>query len=269
MTLRYNPLQIFKASTTPAGLYARQKWLKEAQKPEWRTAFDSTVALLQKGQSANGSWRHSVTMTIKQLFGLHLTIRHPTPQINTALDWLLSQVDRQLHLNNGQKREPAHHQMPEQLPFIAGRWDGFIVGATLFLASIFDRQNHPQILSLYQMLNEDAKENQSYWQDPTCFNNILRAFVVHPVYATKSAVHAAIGRLKTVQTSAGDWGYQLPFYQIVNALAHLDGPEAENQLERAFRYLVKSQKPDGTWGTDQPEWNTFLVVHALKNKTLL
>lgn len=28
--LRYNPLQIFKASKTPAGLYARQKWRDEA-----------------------------------------------------------------------------------------------------------------------------------------------------------------------------------------------------------------------------------------------
>ncbi len=25
--LRYNPLQIFKASKTPAGFYTRQKWL--------------------------------------------------------------------------------------------------------------------------------------------------------------------------------------------------------------------------------------------------
>jgi len=136
MTLLYDPLQIFVASTTPAGLYARQKWLKEQQRPEWQTDYDSTVALLQSGQLANGSWRHSVSMTVKQLFGLHLTIRHPTPQIN-------------------------------------------------------------------------------------------------------------------------------------NALAHLDLPQAENQLQRAFRYLAKSQRPDGTWGTDQPEWNTFLVVHALKNKNIL
>lgn len=269
MTLRYDPLQIFKASTTPAGLYARQKWLKEQQKPEWRTAFDSTLALLQKGQSPNGSWRHSVTLTIKKLFGLHLTARHPTPQINKALDWLLTQVKRQLDLDNGQKREPAQRQMPEQLPFMAGRRDGFVLGATLFLSSIFGRQNHPRILTLYQMLNEDAEENQTYWRDLTCLNNILRAFVVHPIYATKSAVPEAVSRLKTLQTTAGDWGHQLPFYQIVNALAHLDMPEAENQLERAFRYLVKSQRPDGTWDTDQPEWNAFLVVHALKNKTLL
>lgn len=268
MTLHYDPLQIFKASRTPVGLYAREKWLKDRQKPDWRAAFESTLALLYKGQSANGSWRHSVTMTIRQLFGLHLTIRQPTPQINKALDWLLDKVQRQFHLNNDRNKEITDLQMFEQLPFVAGRRDGFLLGATLFLASIFDRQNHPQILSLYQLLNEDAQENQAYWRDLTCFNNILRAFVVHPIYATKGAVRAAVGRLEALQTTVGDWGHQLPFYQIVNALAHLDLPQAENQLQRAFRYIVESQRPDGAWGTHQPEWNTFLVVHALKNKNL-
>jgi hypothetical protein len=76
------------------------------------------------------------------------------------------------------------------------------------------------------MLNKDAEEGQSYWKDLTCFNNILRAFVVHPRYATKSAVRTAVGRLKALQTTAGDWGHQLPFYKIVNALAHLDLPQA-------------------------------------------
>ncbi len=269
MTLLYDPLQIFMASTTPAGLYARQKWLKEQQRPKWQTDYDSTVALLQSGQLANGSWRHSVSMTVKQLFGLHLTIRHPTPQINNALDWLLTQVKRQLDSDEGRRREFVQRQMTEQLPFTAGRRDGFVLGATLFLASIFGRENQPQILTLFQMLNKDAEEAQSYWKDLTCFNNILRAFVVHPRYATQSAVRTAVGRLKALQTTAGDWGHQLPFYQIVNALAHLDLPQAENQLQRAFRYLAKSQRPDGTWGTDQPEWNTFLVVHAFKNKNLL
>jgi hypothetical protein len=269
MKLLYDPLQIFVASTTPAGLYARQKWLKEYQRPEWQNDYDSTVAILRTGQMADGSWRGSVATTVRQLFGLHLTIRHPTPQINSALDWLLAQANRQFDSDEGHRKESAKHPMPEQLPFTAGRRDGFVLGATLFLASIFGRENHPQILSLFQMLNEDAKEGQYYWRDLTCFNNILRAFVVHPKYATKSAVRTAVARLKRLQTTAGNWGHQLPFYQTVNALAHLDLPQAENQLKRAFDSLVKSQQPDGTWGTDQAEWNTFLVVHALKNKNIL
>ena len=269
MKFLYDPLQIFVASTTPAGLYARQKWLKEYQRPQWQNDYDSTVAILRRGQLANGSWRDSVAITVRQLFGLHLTIRHPTPQINSALDWLLTQAKQQLDFAKAHGKKSAQRPMTEQVPFTAGRRDGFVLGATLFLASIFGRENHPQILSLFQVLNEDAKEGQSYWRDLTCFNNILRAFVVHPKYATKSAVRTAVARLKRLQTDAGDWGRRLPFYQIVNALAHLDLPQAENQLKPAFDYLVNSQHSDGTWGTDQPEWNTFLVVHALKNKALL
>jgi hypothetical protein len=66
-------------------------------------------------------------MTVKQLFGLHLTIRHPTPQINNALDWLLTQVKRQLDSDDGRRREPVQRQMTEQLPFMAGRRDGFVL----------------------------------------------------------------------------------------------------------------------------------------------
>ena len=266
MTLRYNPLNVFKASISPVGLYARQKWLNEQQSPEWQKDVDASTALLNNNQALDGSWRSSVSQTVKKLFGLHLTVRHPTPQINKALDWLLEQAERQLNLDAGQTKELTAHPLPEQLPFIAGRRDGFIIGATLFLASIFDRQNHPQILALYQLLNEDAEKNQIFWRNLTCFNNLLRAFVVHPVYATQSAVHAGVERLKTLQTNEGDWGHRLPFYQVANALAHLDMPEADSQLERAFDYLLQSQRPDGTWSTDQPEWHTFLAVHALKNK---
>jgi hypothetical protein len=43
---------------------------------------------------------------------------------------------------------------------------------------------------------------------------------------------------------------------------------AEEQLEKAFRRLFKSQNADGTWDETEPEWNTFLAVHALKNKGL-
>jgi hypothetical protein len=46
-------------------------------------------------------------------------------------------------------------------------------------------------------------------------------------------------------------------------------PQAENQLKHAFDYLNKSKQPDGTWGPNQSEWNTFLVVPALKNKNIL
>jgi hypothetical protein len=37
-------------------------------------------------------------------------------------------------------------------------------------------------------------------------------------------------------------------------------------IDKAFSSIYDTQNKDGTWGDDEPEWNTFLAVHALKNK---
>lgn len=43
------PYTIFKSSPTPAGLYARQKWLDEAGTAGWQADFAACVAHLRKG----------------------------------------------------------------------------------------------------------------------------------------------------------------------------------------------------------------------------
>jgi hypothetical protein len=40
MKLRYDPYQIFRFSKTPIGLYARQKWLGEADTDQWKIDFE-------------------------------------------------------------------------------------------------------------------------------------------------------------------------------------------------------------------------------------
>jgi hypothetical protein len=81
--------------------------------------------------------------------------------------------------------------------------------------------------------------------------------VVHPVFAEGKATELAVEYLADLQTDIGDWGNDLPFYQTINALAHLDLPQAETQLERAFERLCENQNSDGTWSRSEPEWNTF------------
>ena len=73
MELRYNPYQIFNSSKTPAGLYARQKWLKEAATQSWQHDYENAVEGLSADQASDGSWLQSPLETIKRLFGLHLT----------------------------------------------------------------------------------------------------------------------------------------------------------------------------------------------------
>ena len=64
--------------------------------------------------------------------------------------------------------------------------------------------------------------------------------VVHPVFAEGKATELAVEYLADLQTDVGDWGNDLPFYQTINALAHLDLPQAETQLERAFERLCQN-----------------------------
>ena len=269
MKLHHNPYQIFRTSKTPAGLYARQKWLAEAETEKWKTDFQATVAALQIGQLPDGSWLHASQPTIERLFGLHLTVRSPDPQIETALRWLIEKIritknDIQVHDGVGVLNYPL-----SSLPFVTSRPAMFLTGATLFLATIFGQANDPEILSIYRALTEEGIESNGRWSDRACFHNIFRAMVVHPKFAQESATALAVERLSELQTERGDWGNDLTFYQTLNALSHIETPQAAVQLEKAFSRAIKTQNSDGTWSLAEPEWNTFLVVHALRSKGII
>jgi hypothetical protein len=269
MKLRYDHYQIFRFSKTPVGLYARQKWLGEAETPQWRIDFKETVAALLADQLPDGSWQHATIETIKRLFGLHLTLRSPTAQIDAALGWLLGKIDLQAERIHVDEEDVSTVATLEGLPFIKSRPDMFLTGAALFVSSIFGRQSDPDVLALYHWLNEEGIKNEGKWFDEASTHNVLRAMVVHPVFAEDKATALAVEYLADLQTGTGSWDHDLPFYQTLNALAHLELDQAEKQLEKAFVLLFEKQNSDGTWSHDEPEWNTFLAIHALKNKRLL
>jgi hypothetical protein len=269
MKLRYDPYQVFRFSKTPVGLYARQKWLGEAETDQWEIDFKETVAGLLADQLPNGSWSRSTTETIRRLFGLHLTVRSSTAQIDAALNWLISKISFQAgRINVGVNDLDAGIGL-EGLPFITSRPGMLLTGAALFLSSIFGRQSDPDVLALYQWLSSEGIKNKGRWFDETSSHNVLRAMVVHPVFAEDSATVLAVKHLADLQTATGAWEHHLPFYQTLNALAHLELNPAEKQLDKAFVLLFEKQNSDGTWSHDEPEWNTFLAIHALKNKGLL
>ena len=266
MVLRFDPFQIFKSSRTPAGLYARQKWLDGENTKSWITDSQTTIRELLSGQSNDGSWGHSIINTVQRIFGLHLTVRTQTEPIKKALDWLMDQASSifpRTTINRGENIDPKDLR---DLPFTQGCSGLFLTGSALFLSSIFGRENDSEVLKLYQWLNSKGVRNKGRWCGWSCSNNILRAFVVHPQYCKSKATVLAVDALARAQSQSGVWLKQVPFYKTINALAHLDLVQADVQLERAFERLYKTQRRDGTWGRINGEWNTFLIVHALKNK---
>jgi hypothetical protein len=269
MKLRYDPYQVFRPSKTPAGLYARQKWLGESDTPQWKIDFKETVAALLADQLPNGSSSRSTIETIKRLFGLHLTLRSSTAQIDAALTWLLRKITlhaEEIHIGGDDLSAVTGL---EGLPFIKSRPAILLTGAALFLCTIFGRQSDPDVLALYHWLSEEGIKSKGRWFDETSTHNVLRAMVVHPVFAKDKATALAVEHLADLQTDTGTWNHDLPFYQTLNALAHLESYPAERQLKKAFVLLFENQNSDGTWSHDEPEWNTFLTIHALKNKGLL
>ena len=263
MKLRYDPFQIFEFSKTPPGLYARQKWLGQAGSSRWRSDFDHTLTQLLSDRTPDDS---TILKTIHRLFGLHLTVREPDQNIHSTIDRLLEEI---ACIKEHETPPQLTGKDLEGLPFTPGPWDRFLQGATLFLAAIFGRQADPKVCALYDRLCLEGRKNSGRWDDLPSTHNIFRAMVVHPVYAKDPATVSTVSLLVGLQHADFTWGDQLPFYQTVNALAHLEEPRAHRQLQKAFQRLIDTQQTDGTWGDTQAEWNTFLVIHALKNKGIL
>ncbi|MFC1847688.1 hypothetical protein ACFLXV_00035 [Chloroflexota bacterium] len=267
--LRFNPLDVFKSSRTPMGLYARKKWMGEELSQQWQDDYSKTVSSLLEGQLSDGSWNGSFIETVRRLFGLHLTVTELSPPIKRALDWLISKMPAYTTKSQRQIIEPLFAGRLNGLPFTTAPVKRFQIGASLFLASIYSMHNDDKILAAYENLYQEAIAKYGRWCGWSCSNNILRAFVVHPKYSRSDATELAIRSLYEVQSSSGTWPRGVPFYQTVNLLGHLDSELAEQQLMKAFNRLHRTQTRYGTWGKILPEWNTFLVVHALKRKNWL
>lgn len=268
MKIRYNPYAIFASNPSPVGIYARKKWLDQEQTPQWKLDFQRVAQALLAGQSPGGSWQGSIVETVRRLFGLHLTIREPNQPIDAALDWL---IERALCVTKGQSIscEDLGSGRIHSLPFTPGDFHLFVMGATLFLANAFGRAHDTSVLGMYEWLSLRVLTKGRHPPGWSSANNILRALVVHPVYSRDAATKRLVTRLSRVQEESGRWGKAVPLYQTVNALAHLDSEAAERQVRRAFEYLAETQHTDGTWGRAQREWDTFLVVHALRKKGIL
>jgi hypothetical protein len=267
--LRYDPLQIFKASRTPAGLYARQKWLDESGTAQWQDDFHETVLSLMSGQSNDGSWNQSPLESVRRLFGLHLTVRNKTEEIEKALNWLMGHT---LKHNTSSLVAPIPPVSPDAfagLPFRPGETHISVVCMTLFLATVFRNGHGPDVLAHYHLLSLWVARNASVMDTASDKSNALRALVVHPDYAEHQATAALVNYLDQIREPSGRWPVSIPFFLTVNALAHLHLEQAHRQFDDALAILCRSQNSDGSWGGEDREWNTFLVVHALKNKGCL
>ena len=263
--IKHNPYEIFKKSTTPPGLYARQKWLNQVKTKSYRTDFDATVAQLKSATVDSVDQSEHILDMLHRLFGLHLTERDLNPFIENALRNIIAEYSANPH-------QIEVLLIPDQLrglPFAATRWEFFILPAILFLSAIFGKATAMEVNRLYLQLATDFVESAAYKKEPAAMHNALRALVVHPDDRFQSAIRSVVSWFAARQTPWGGWGPKIPFFQAANALAHLDIPEAKAQFDNALIRIVSTQNTDGTWGYTDQEWQTILVIHDLRNKGIL
>lgn len=266
LVLNHNPYLLFQTSPSPMGLYARQKWLGQTASPSWRHDFEAAVRRCRAGQKSNGLWHGSSLETIQRLFDLHLTVRDADPDIDRALDALLAAV-LSAGANKARRRVAANRLAG--LPFAPGRWMEVVGPATVFLAAIFGRDQHADVVELIGRLNDGLLGRRPEALPHAAGHNGLRAFVVLQNAVELPATRLLVAWMARRQTTRGDWGRAIPFFQGLNALAHLDLQEARHQCARGFDLLVATQNPDGSWGTSQREACSFLAIHALRNQGMI
>ena len=263
--IKHNPYEIFKESTTPPGLYARQKWLNQGKSKSYRIDFDATVVQLKSTTEGYVDQSERILDMLHRLFGLHLTERDLNPFIENTLSHIITEYSA----NPAQIELLLRQDQLRGLPFAATHWQFFILPAVLFLSAIFGKATAMEFNRFYLRLATDLVESDAYKKEPAAMHNALRALVVHPDDRFQSAIRSVVSWFAARQTPEGDWGPKIPFFQAVNALAHLDIPEANAQFDNALMRIVSTQNPEGTWGSTDQEWQTFLVIHALRNKGIL
>ena len=268
LDLAHDPLSIFHGSRTPPALYARQKWMNQSHTQTWRDDFKTTVGNLRQDRGYDGLWQGSSLETIRRLFGLHLTVRDADESIRESLHRLLDMAEKSVAKQDDKtfSAETLH-----DLPFTLCGTADVILPATLFLATIFGLASDPRVNRLYACMAERIHTVTAIEAlDPAAVHNMFRALVVHSEYAKGHPVTIAVVQwYADHQRTDGTWGAKIPFYQALNALAHLDPAMSGNMCQKAIEKIAKTQNADGSWGENDSEWCTFLVLHALRNHQFL
>ena len=264
MIIKYDPYSVFRKGISPASLYARKKWLGESESDEWKNDYRKTVADIVSGGILPDN---NMTDAVKNLFALHLTVRDKTPEITDAVLKLLEKAED--ILMNKDRTVIADNELSD-LPFAGAEKCFVIPPAALFLAEIFDLKDSRPFEKLFNRMIDLTRDSISDRRRILLLHNFFRVLAVDPVTAALPETDSILDRLLDLQLESGDWKDKIPFFQAVNAAAHINSEKSDILFTKALKLIVSSQNNDSSWGNgESKEWNSFLTVHALKNKNIL
>ncbi len=277
--LRYDPYQIFRSRTSPFAIYARRKWLGEESESS-RMIADQIVTKLIEAQNPNGSWNDSVVETIQNLHLISLLAPKFNGRTKKAVDWLLEKDYEPMRstAGNGVKYDGLFFRINRKdICQIYRRKDllfhrgciGFVKSAAaLYFAGIFTKQKDERVIQAFKTLDNVIKKRHGKWCSFPCSNNILRAYVSHPLKRQSKQTLTALRTLAKLQTRSGGWRGIHFFYHTFNIVAQSKLKIARSQIAKALPRIVRLQNRDGSFGKEHKEFYTFLVLDGLKKQRI-
>lgn len=277
--LHYDPYQIFRKGSSPYAIYARRKWLGEESESS-RMDADQIVSKIIEVQSPNGSWNDSVVETIQNLHLISLLAPKFNGRTKKAVDWLLEKDFESLHCTSGDgakydglffrvnRKDTKQIYQRKDLLFNPG-CSGFVkTAAALYFAGIFTKQKDERVIQAFKTLDNVIKKRRGKWCSLACSNNILRAYVAHPLKRASKQTQDAVKVLAKLQTRNGNWQGIPFFYHTFNILAQSKLRIARQQVAKALPHIIQSQNRDGSFGKDNKEFFTFLILDGLKRQRI-
>ena len=266
MVFKVDPFNYVAKLESPIGVYLRKEVFKKASNADvmLKKKLDERIA---QGQSTNGSWDQLFVHTANNLWNLALLgYNAEDASVRQGLEWLLS---IQRHEYHGYPGFFCSDNQKDASTMRSTFYGEFGPGCTIFyqtayavhLFHIFGFDENKQV---QRAVNSYLQFWRPTWCSAWCTINVLRMLIEHPLSKESKQSEDGVKYLARRQTKTGAWkGF--PFYHTLHALSRSSNELAKKQVKKALPSALKRQNKDGSWGRQQPETETFLVLDALRN----
>jgi hypothetical protein len=255
---------------SPIGVYLRREILKKESKTDAalkKKLYDK----IESAQSTNGSWNQLFVTTANNLWDLALLgCNAQDKSVKNGLEWLLSIQRYQYNgypgfFNTNNRKDPSLMRSMLYGEFGPGCTIFYETAYALHLFHVYGFDGNSQVQTSVKSYLQFWRPN---WCGSWCNLNVLRMLIEHPLSKESKQVEDGLRYFARRQTRTGSWkGY--PFYHMFHAFSRAKQEAAVKQVKKALPTVIRRQNPDGSWGKQHQETNTYLVLDALKNAEVL
>ena len=262
---KVDPLSFAAKLESPIGVYLRREVFKEESKADMALK-KKLHAKIEAAQSADGSWNQLFVTTANNLWDLTLLgFNAQDTSVKRGLEWLLS-IQRHLYrgypgfFNTDNRKDPSLMRSILYGEFGPGCTIFYETTYAVHLFHVYGFDGNSQVRTTVNSYLQFWRPN---WCGSWCNLNVLRMLIVHPLSQESKKVEDGLRYFSRRQTRTGAWkGYA--FYHTFHALSRAKQEAAIKQMKKAMPTVLRRQNPDGSWGKQHQETNTYLVLDALK-----